>query len=297
MAQRSPQFYDHANGQHVFLVKNTLYKLDVKALSRNSIFFKNMFELSTAESSDLNPIALPDTLFESEFEIFAMIAYGRPPGNDSDVWPKLAQANPLLLRLLELSRYLISQPTRTVALNMIKARSFGFAPAQLIRLSFDYGTKVLFATAFHRLATSPLRDLTVDNLNSMGMDVFVALAKAKEIVQRHRQVVAAEEPIITHHSSLCTDKFACERDWHAVWWNGMGRYLLDGRNALSWTESVDRFEALEFGEMDTDCRARMLKLTRGGDAYAHSYELITEVAETLMRDIIEELGDQGPLGL
>ncbi|KAJ7042187.1 hypothetical protein C8F04DRAFT_1252165 [Mycena alexandri] len=291
MAQRSLNFYDIANGQHVFRVKNTLYKFDVVALSRNSEFFKNMFELSTATSSDLDPIVLPDNFFEWEFEIFALIAYGRPPAPDSQVWPKAGKASPLLLRLLELSRFLMSPPTRTMALNLIKARSFTFPPALLIHLSFEYGTKVLFIAAFHRLASSPLRDLTADDVNNIGMEVFVALAKVKELTQRHRHVVAAEEPIIEAHSSMCANNLACERDWHGVWWNGMGRFLLDGRNALSWTESVERFEAVEFGEMDADCRAKMLKLTRTGDAYAHSYNWITSVAETLMGGIAEELGD------
>jgi hypothetical protein len=45
----------------------------------------------------------------------------------------------------------MSQPTRELALHVIKTRSFYFPPAQLIHLSYEYQTRTLFATAFGSL--------------------------------------------------------------------------------------------------------------------------------------------------
>lgn len=216
---------------------------------------------------------------------------------ESLVWPIASQANPLLLRLLELSRYFLSQPTRALALGVIKARQWGFNPSLMIQICFEYHTRILFSAAFHRLTSMYLRELTQDDIDNMGSHVYIALTKVKEDVQRHRQIVAAEEFPIEHHAYTCSDKAACERDWHAVWWNGMGRFLLDGRNPLTWTVAMERFEAFNFGEMDVECRATMLKLVRSGDAYCLGYDLVTVVANHLMEGIAEETGDGGPLGL
>ena len=114
----------------------------------------------------------------------------------------------------------MSQPTRELALHVIKTRSFYFPPAQLIHLSYEYRTRTLFATAFQRLASSALRDLTPEDVEWMGIGVYVALARLKEAVQQHRAILAAEEPEIhpIHgHSPDCGDKTACAQDWHSVW--------------------------------------------------------------------------------
>ncbi|KAJ7668978.1 hypothetical protein B0H17DRAFT_949562, partial [Mycena rosella] len=204
--------------------------------------------------------------------------------------------NPLLLRLLELSRFFLSYPTRVLALGLIKARSWGFSPSLLIRISFEHNTRLLFNSAFHRLATTCLRDLTSEDFKNRGVEIYVALATVKVDVQCHRQVVAAEPAVIDELlATTCSDKVACACDWHAVWWNGMGRFLLDGHNPLSWTVSIERFEGMEFGEMGAECKVKMLKLVRTGDVYAHSYNLITGVAAQLMQDIVEDMGE-GSLG-
>ncbi|KAJ7463082.1 hypothetical protein B0H11DRAFT_2241045 [Mycena galericulata] len=147
---------------------------------------------SKQTSSDSAPIPIIDTFQETEFEAYVSLAYGRPPR--ADQWPKGSDANALLLRLLELSRYLLSLPTRELVLNAIRSRCFYFAPAQLIHISYEYQTKTLFAAAFQRLASSSLRDLKKQDFEWMGFEVYVALARLKEAIEQHRRILAAEAP-------------------------------------------------------------------------------------------------------
>jgi hypothetical protein len=207
----------------------------------------------------------------------------------ADVWPRGDAANELLLRLLELSRYFMSPQTRALALAHIKARSFYFRPAKLIEISYEYQTKTLFPAAFQHLATTSLRALRKEDVNMMGISVYVALARLKEAIQEHCCILAAEPPKFDpngpRHHSTCIDNTACARDWHAVWWNGMGRFLLDGRNPLTWAESVKQFERLEIGEMNPLCHSTMITLVHEGEGNGHIYGLISAATDKLMGDV------------
>jgi len=58
-----------------------MYKLDSKALRRNSGFFDNILGLPVSSSSEgtteKSPIKIPNHVEEPEFEIFATRVYGR----------------------------------------------------------------------------------------------------------------------------------------------------------------------------------------------------------------------------
>ncbi|KAJ7736623.1 hypothetical protein B0H14DRAFT_2408323, partial [Mycena olivaceomarginata] len=92
----------------------------------------------------------------------------------------------------------------------------------------------------------------------IGFMVYVALSRLKEAIWQHKCILASEEPEFDPvdgpaHSPDCIDNDVCAGDWHAVWWNGMGRFLFDGRNPLTWTDSLQQFERMEFGQMHPGC--------------------------------------------
>ncbi|KAJ7203210.1 hypothetical protein C8J57DRAFT_1259775 [Mycena rebaudengoi] len=235
-------------------------------------------------SSDEKPISLPDNIEEPAFDIFLDLVFGQR----FPMIPRASAATPVLISLLELSHFFLSQPTRELALSVIRTNSYCFNPALLIHLSFKYQTRILFSAAFHRLASQKLRDLTPEARDQIGFLVFSKLANLKEALQEHRNIVSAEEPPIKVHADDCQDNSACERDWHAAWWNGIGRFLLDGRHPLTWTDGMERFEKFEFSEMAQGCQTKMLDFVRGGDGYAHSYSMTDAVAKELMDTIEEE---------
>ncbi|KAJ7229445.1 hypothetical protein C8J57DRAFT_1251855 [Mycena rebaudengoi] len=109
-----------------------------------------------------------------------------------------------------------------------------------------------------------------------------------EALQEHRRIVSTEEPPIKEHTNDYQNNSACNRDWHAARWNEIGRFLLDGRHPLTWTEGIERFEKFEFGEMGQGCQTKMLDFVCGGEGYAHGYSMTDAVAKQLMNSIIEE---------
>jgi hypothetical protein len=68
----------------------------------------------------------------------------------------------------------------------------------------------------------------------------------------------------------------------------MGRFLLDGRNPLSWDVAVSRFQALQFGMMGEGCKDSVMSLVRERTAFAHAERLVNDVGKHLAGTLIRE---------
>ncbi|KAK7008323.1 hypothetical protein R3P38DRAFT_3592481 [Favolaschia claudopus] len=292
---RSTKYYDDTLGYPVFLVENTLYKLDPHAIFCYSPVLQDIASipgpgLVQQQSSDTNPIPLSHH-GKAEFEMFVRVAYGDIPVADD--YGRAATGLPLIVKSLELSQFLMAPLFRKHCLTMIQQRTWAIPGAKLIFLSYHYRTRLFFETAFHHLASSPLRDLTVEDVDLIGFRAYVALARLKEAHAEHRSILAAEEPVFDHdqrqHSMGCLDHEACEEDWHRVWWNGMGRCLLDGRKPLTYTSSREYLESMHFGRMSPGCRMIMLQSIKDDEGNSHIYEMTKTVATFLMTEIVEDL--------
>ena len=88
------------------------------------------------------------------------------------------------------------------------------------------------------------------------------------------------------HADNCQDPTACEVDWHGVWWNGMGCYLLDGRNPQPYDKAVRRFRLeAEFGRMGKGCKEKMFRLMNDGTAFRHADIFIDELCNRLITEL------------
>jgi hypothetical protein len=91
----------------------------------------------------------------------------------------------------------------------------------------------------------------------MGNEVFIALVYTKEILNDHHHTVLVEEPPILLHVEDCKDYQACKQDWYAIWWNGMGRFLFDGRNPQLYNRAINCFKEMQFGHVSPSCEEKM----------------------------------------
>ncbi|KAI9571525.1 hypothetical protein HD554DRAFT_1991697, partial [Boletus coccyginus] len=132
--------------------------------------------------------------------------------------------------------------TKEFVVNRIEAASWRFHSAELMGLAIVYRLPSLFRVAFQALTDISLTQLTKGQCASIGSDIVINVALAKTVLDEHHWIIAAEEPQILSHADDCQDPLACEADWHGVWWNGMGRYLLDGRNPQPYDTAVHRFK-------------------------------------------------------
>ncbi|KAF8547669.1 hypothetical protein OG21DRAFT_1424357, partial [Imleria badia] len=137
--------------------------------------------------------------------------------------------------------------------------------------------------AFRGLINIPLTQLTKTHHSMIGSDVFKSLALVKAVLDEHCRIIAAEEPRILTHADDCQDPPACKADWHGVWWNGMGQYLLDGRNPQPYDEAVRCFKLeMEFGRMGRGCKEGMFRLIDEGSAFKHADHFIDKLCNQLV---------------
>jgi hypothetical protein len=196
--------------------------------------------------------------------------------------------NTLLINLLKLSRFFISPTTRQYALHTIEGRKWHFTPCELIYVCVEFNTKQLFVGTFQRLVETNLYELSIEDVSRITHTVFVALARLREILEEHRRIIATEPPSIISHAEDCVDNLRCSQDWYSIWWNGMGRCLLDGRNPLSFDEAFKRFELLHFGGMGEGCKKAMLGLIKDGCGFGYGDRYTLEVATYLANSLIVE---------
>ncbi|KAG1855612.1 hypothetical protein F4604DRAFT_1685709 [Suillus subluteus] len=99
---------------------------------------------------------------------------------------------------------------------------------------------------------------------------------------------SAEEPKILMHSNECQDPTGCNEDWHAIWWNGMGRFLLDGRNPQLYDDAIKRFKELQFGCVSEGCKDLMFKILDQGAAFKHAEQFVSETCSFLVEKLVFE---------
>ncbi|KAH7906325.1 hypothetical protein BJ138DRAFT_1016430 [Hygrophoropsis aurantiaca] len=234
--------------------------------------------------SDENPTWLPQVTANA-FELFVSVSYGQ-------YVIRSTFHNDAVIGLLRLSDMYMSQRARDWAIHHIFKRRFYLKPSQLIATALRYNVKKFFVNGFCRLARQRFNDITTEDRSSMGFIVFSALVDLKESLTEHRSIVACEEPVITVHANDCFDQDKCGTEWRQLWWNGMGRFLMDGRNPQPYQDAVERFEKIEaeIGHVGVGCWHKILKVVKDGSAFELEQRLIDDTAEQLAAALISEPG-------
>jgi hypothetical protein len=193
------------------------------------------------------------------------------------------------LAVLRLSEFYRAKTSLAWAIRQISYRSWEWHSSDLIKVSLKYREPDLFDVGFKRFARLSPSELMVEHFIDLDVSVILAYVKMKDALVRHRCIVAAEPPAIPEHDKGCTATHHCEVDWRAVWWNGMGRYLLDGRFPLEWEDLFHLFKQLKFGHMHPGCTRRMLVMVKGGDGlHYHESKLIRMFSKRLSTFLIPE---------
>lgn len=278
-----PMFY-YLDGTHVFLVENMLFKVHKSVLSDQSMTFRDMFGANRDAGldpvdgkSDEQPIVIPEVAAEV-FELFLSVCYNKWRPDTSKM------RDEMIFQLLELSRKYQSKAARDYALGRLKSRRWAIAPDKLVSVSLKYQIKETFQYAFNRLIRLHLNDLDCNLLTS---PVWNTLIMVKERLDLHRHIVACEPPTMVH-SKRCQDRRACNNDWRQVWWNGMGRFLLDGRNPLSYADAMQQFQQFDYGRVCPDCWRHMLDFCKTEKAFLHEDTLIEATCQDLAGRLIKE---------
>jgi hypothetical protein len=103
-------------------------------------------------------------------------------------------------------------------------------------------------------------EISDQDIIEMSYPIFVAAVRTMAVLNKNHHMMACEPLPILMHCVECYDPVQCANDWQATWWNGMARFLLDGRNPLTYKESFNRFQLLQFGEVSEGCKESMLTM-------------------------------------
>ncbi|KAG1775033.1 hypothetical protein EV702DRAFT_973803 [Suillus placidus] len=116
----------------------------------------------------------------------------------------------------------------------------------------------------------------------MGHKVFLNIFYVQAALDHHRQIVAAEELEILMHLNDCQDPTGCSEDWHAIWWNGMGWFLLDGRNPQPYSDAIKCLKELSLGQVSEGCKELMFKILDEGTMFHHTEHFVSEAFRFLI---------------
>ena len=149
-----------------------------------------------------------------------------------------------------------SDALRGYIANCIFQRGYIFHPSKLIYISTEYNLPMLFDCGFSWLCTIPLAKLKECHCLQLRPDVLAAYICIMGHLDEHRHMVASEPPKM-QHSKACQDLSGCSEDWCIIWWNSMGRLLLDARNPHSYEDVMNHFKTLKFGQVTGACKQNM----------------------------------------
>ncbi|KIM55066.1 hypothetical protein SCLCIDRAFT_30673 [Scleroderma citrinum Foug A] len=190
----------------------------------------------------------------------------------------------MMVQLLQLSQKYQSKSAREHGLKRLQNRLWHISPTKLVSISLKYQIKDVFEHAFSQLVQLHVNKLDCDILT---IPVWNTLIMAKEQLDLHRRIVACEPPPMVH-LTRCQDRKTCDDDWRQVWWNGMGRFLLDGRNPLSFDDAMRQFQDFDYGAVCPDCWRQMLDFCKQGKAFTHERRLIDNTCQELASRLIKE---------
>jgi hypothetical protein len=230
--------------------------------------------------SDNYPIRLPE-LSTSTFDLFLEHHFGYPRTGSK-------YTNEELEDFIAFCDKYHCMSTKMFVANRLEAVKWRFHPAALVDLAVTYNIPNLFRIAFRTLIEIPITRLSKEHRRMIGSEVFTRLVYAKAILDEHCRIVAAEEPRILTHADDCRDPASCVEDWHAVWWNGMGRFLLDGRNPQPYADAIKRFKEMHFGRVGEGCKEVMFRFIDQGTAFKFAEHFIEELCDHLVKLLLFE---------
>ncbi|KAG8786810.1 hypothetical protein FRB91_003380 [Serendipita sp. 411] len=208
---QSQDFY-FSDGNVVFLVERTLYRIHRSVLGRNSPFFRNLFAISASAegkdvegSSDENPLHLPHILVD-QFDAFLSTVYPN--------WRPLVPSTDALINILCLATKWEFASTRSYAIELLTSRSL--SPVLRIELARAYDIPSWLLASYVELARlrTPLNEADADRL---GLPTLLRLGRAREAILRQRFTRALEMPK--------NDFFDIPATRHVSCWRSMAKSL------------------------------------------------------------------------
>ncbi|KAL4066458.1 hypothetical protein V8B97DRAFT_2065509, partial [Scleroderma yunnanense] len=282
------QMFYFQDGTHIFKAENLLFRVHKSVLCDKSITFKEMFTANEDSEAILHPvdgasdtesIIVPNQVTTAAFKLFLLVCYNKWHPDTSQV------SENIICQLLELGQMYQSKVVHDHTISQLNACHWSIDASWLISIALKYHIKDIFHYAFNQMVPRYLNQLGDSDFDHLTEPVWKVLLWVKEQLEFHHHIVACEPPEMVH-SPNCKNGQECNNDWQQLWWNGMGRFLLDGHNPLPYSEVVEQFQGLCYGGVHLDCWRAMLSLIKAGKAFCHEHILIDQTSQGLAELLI-----------
>ena len=147
---------------------------------------------------------------------------------------------PSLVAILKVSRLWMIENSIQWAVSRLN--QLGLSPAHKLELARMYTIPEWVAPAIHTLILSPLSTISENDTHRLGLCVYSIIAKAHEVIEMKRKMLAAVPPGLSlGPSASCSDLEhpQCKDAWIKFWWQKVARQLLHPTNPLSLTGVVE----------------------------------------------------------
>ncbi|KII84220.1 hypothetical protein PLICRDRAFT_127097 [Plicaturopsis crispa FD-325 SS-3] len=280
MAHRSVQYY-YDDGTDIFLVGGVLYKLHRTVLqATGSPLFCDMFMIPQPKdskdkvegTSDEKPIVVPQATAEEFHNLLELYLYPK--------WTPPPHPVSRYIDVLKLSTQWGMSNVREAAIwNISQYNNRELAATTKLELARRYNIPQWGGPAFRQLVNRPLKSLSNDDLDCIGVAAFVVLAKANEAIAEERRLVATKTPPNVC-CAQCTHHVECSRAWKDVWWNKIAPSILhpDPGWAIAFPGEIkQKVSGLQVQGMGQGCRDETIAAVLDGCGF-DGVGIITDMA-------------------
>lgn len=157
-----------------------------------------------------------------------------------------------------------------------------FKPALQLNLGLKNTINEWTEKAFRTLVSIPHSQLTLGEVDVMGLWAYHVLMRTKSDIMTHRQCVAFSPPSVVHHVLFCHETAACEHAWQREWWNGVARCLLHPDKSICDSQVLEMLAGVEILDMDEKCKLSTVAWIRARGVLTREEKIISRSLRDLL---------------
>ncbi|KAJ7793222.1 hypothetical protein B0H14DRAFT_2623114 [Mycena olivaceomarginata] len=254
------------DGSIVIRIEGVLYKIHVSLLTQLSPNLAEILSIPhgpVEEGTELFPLHIAG-LAVQEFEDF--FAVGVQSADSEPTWKLESKEWSPMINLEERERVLTNLPKVcslweiTVGKHYAKLNLEGIYldPSRRLELARQYSIHEWVPGAVDEIFQGKLADLNDLDLARMGVKVYSIVAKGMERLHIEIKRTANVEPPMTLDPDWqCTKHNMCIATWKQLWWDRIGRKLLQPDTPIKTTEILAEVKRLSNKDLNEKCRLDM----------------------------------------
>ena len=269
-----------------------LYKLPRTLLSQRSKIFETLFSLPQGESTttegktDDDPIRLPidsedfDRLVAFLFEGQASCRLCSHHSNSSCRYCPAHINIPFLSSLLKLSVFLEIQDGEAWAVEWLPKLP-DFTPAYQLFLARMHRIDHWVEPTFRQLMTIPVTELSIRDVDWIGLQYYHILIKTKAKIDQHRRYMAFSAPDVVN-DPFCIHADACNQAWIAEWWRGVAPQLLHPDEIIPERQILGAFDTVMIPGVCDGCQGLSIEWVRAKDVFGREEAIVDDAVKEVM---------------